>query len=280
MEKIFLGKTFIKAILESIELKEKMTSKILLRYLMRAAMSGIIVVFMYVTYMSIIENFKHIGNDEFNLYYLGKFIAAGFFSFALVAIYYTKSELLTSNMMITTIGKYYNKISFYTMFKIMGLCYIGNILGAVFISVLVSLSTIMTEDVVVYLGELISSKEGYIVEKNYVDLFVRSIMCNFYINLSMLMVYSGNIKSDTVKCLSIFFGVFTFAYLGLEHSVANTGLFILAGFYELFNPTVELINFGNASVNVLIALIGNFVGGGILIGLYYGYINDDRKFNK
>ena len=32
-----------------------------------------------------------------------------------------------------------------------------------------------------------------------------------------------------------------------------------------------------ATGNVVIALLGNYVGGGILIGFYYAYVNDDRK---
>ena len=29
--------------------------------------------------------------------------------------------------------------------------------------------------------------------------------------------------------------------------------------------------------NVALALIGNFIGGGLLIGVYYAYVNDDTR---
>ncbi len=69
-----------------------------------------------------------------------------------------------------------------------------------------------------------------------------------------------------------------FINLGFEHSVANTDLFIFAAFYQFFHPTVELgLNAMQASLNVVIALIGNFIGGGLMIGLYYAYMNDTSK---
>ena len=38
------------------------------------------------------------------------------------------------------------------------------------------------------------------------------------------------------------------------------------------------LDWGPALGNLAIALAGNFVGGGLLIGWYYAYANDDRKF--
>jgi formate/nitrite transporter FocA (FNT family) len=64
--------------------------------------------------------------------------------------------------------------------------------------------------------------------------------------------------------------VFLFAFLGLEHSVANTVLFTMIGLRSG-------IDIGLAAGNVGIALLGNYVGGGLLIGLYYAYLNDPRR---
>ena len=38
------------------------------------------------------------------------------------------------------------------------------------------------------------------------------------------------------------------------------------------------IDVGLAAGNVGIALLGNYVGGGLLIGLYYAYVNDDAAY--
>jgi formate/nitrite transporter FocA (FNT family) len=65
--------------------------------------------------------------------------------------------------------------------------------------------------------------------------------------------------------------VFIFAFLGLEHSVANSVLFTIVGLHEG-------IALGPALGNIGIALVGNFLGGGLLIGLYYAYVNDDTRW--
>ena len=65
--------------------------------------------------------------------------------------------------------------------------------------------------------------------------------------------------------------VFVFAYLSFEHSVANTVLFSIVGLRDG-------IDLGLASANVAIALVGNYIGGGLMIGWYYSYANDDRGF--
>ena len=105
------------------------------------------------------------------------------------------------------------------------------------------------------------------------DLFVRAILCNFMINLAMLLVYNGLIKDDLTKCLVMIVSVFIFAFVGFEHSVANTVVFTIVGLSGG-------IDVGLALGNVGIALLGNFVGGGLLIGLYYAYVNDDGKFRQ
>ena len=40
----------------------------------------------------------------------------------------------------------------------------------------------------------------------------------------------------------------------------------------------EGVDLGLAAGNLAIALAGNFIGGGLLIGLYYAYVNDDAKY--
>ncbi len=274
---VYLGQQFIETTLDNVEIKDQMTSQIVIKYLMRAAMAGAVVVFGYLVYFALSANFGTIhGADGSTFEPVGKMIAGFFFSGCLIAIYYTKSELLTSNMMMTTVGKYFGKITFGKMFKIMGLCLLGNLLGGIVIGMLVGASTIISpgmEEVMIHTLEI---KQGYVSEGHIIDLLIRALFCNFFINVSMLMVYSGNIKSDSGKVVAMMFGVFIFMYLGLEHSVANTVLFCTAFFFDLFHGTSHLI-LTDAIQNVFWVLIGNYIGGGLLIGAYYAFINDSRK---
>ena len=64
--------------------------------------------------------------------------------------------------------------------------------------------------------------------------------------------------------------MFIFAFMGFEHSVANSVLFTIVGFRDG-------IDVGLALGNVAIALLGNYVGGGLMIGWYYAHANDDSR---
>jgi formate/nitrite transporter FocA (FNT family) len=87
----------------------------------------------------------------------------------------------------------------------------------------------------------------------------------------MLMVYNGAVKEDIVKALVMIVSVFVFAYLGFEHSVANTVLFTIVG----VDHGIAILP---AIGNIIICLAGNWVGGGVLIGLYYAYLNDEARY--
>ena len=274
--KLFPGKTFISSILEMLEYKSEMTGATKRRYLMRAAMAGIIVGLFYVGHYTIDAGFESVGQSATNpegLLAIGKVLAAFFFGFALVFIYYSKSELLTSNMMIVSTGHYFRRISAFASARVLSLCYLGNFLGGLFIASLLALSTVINEPTMAIMEHSVDVKLAYVTEgaTGWLDLFVRAIFCNFFINLAMLMVYNGYIKDDITKSLVMIMSVFVFAYLGFEHSVANTVLFTIVGLQEG-------IAMASAVGNVILALLGNFVGGGILIGLYYAYLNDEEGY--
>lgn len=275
-QKLFPGKAFISSILEMLEYKSEMTGATKRRYLMRAAMAGIIVGLFYVGHYTIDAGFESVGRTSENpegLLPIGKMAASVFFGFALVFIYYSKSELLTSNMMITSIGHYFRRITYRASARVLTLCYIGNALGGLFVAVMLVGSSIISDPTMAIMEHSVDVKLSYITEGpgGWLDLFVRAVFCNFFINLAMLMVYNGYIKEDLMKAVVMIVSVFIFAFLGLEHSVANTVLFTIVGLQE----GIDIVA---ATANVIIALFGNFVGGGLLIGLYYAYLNDEARY--
>jgi formate/nitrite transporter FocA (FNT family) len=273
--KLFPGKYFISSILEMLEYKSEMTGLTKQRYLMRAAMAGVIVGLLYIgnyTIQSGLDSLK-IGTEGVTLLALGKLLGSTFFGFALVFIYFSKSELLTSNMMITTIGHYFKGITYRGTTRVLSLCYLGNFLGGLFVALLAGASTIINAPTMALMDHSVEVKLAFITDgpTGWLDLFVRAIFCNFFINLAMLMVYNGAVKEDIVKALVMIVSVFVFAYLGFEHSVANTVLFTIVG----VEHGIDLLP---AIGNVVICLVGNWVGGGVLIGLYYAYLNDEARY--
>ncbi|MCU0283464.1 MAG: formate/nitrite transporter family protein [Candidatus Nanopelagicales bacterium] len=275
-QKLFPGKLFISQVLDMLEYKSEMTGQTKRRYLMRAAMAGVIVGFFYVGNYTIQAGMDAIdlGAQE-DLLPIGRMLGSAFFGFALVFIYFSKSELLTSNMMIISIGHYFRRVSARASSRVLGLCYLGNFLGGLALAGMIALSSIISVEAMGLMEESVAHKLAYITDgpSGWVDLFVRAVFCNFFINLAMLMAYNGSIKEDLMKAIAMIAAVFVFAYLGFEHSVANTVLFSVVGLQE----GLDLLP---AAGNIAIALLGNFVGGGILIGVYYAYLNDEAGYMR
>ena len=219
----------------------------------------------YIVNYAIVGTFAELGAAG-----VGKFLGALAFGPALVFIYYTKSELLTSNMMVVVIGRYYKRITTWRGMRVLFMCFIGNFLGGLVFAVMYRFSTLVGGATGEQAVHSVQAKLAYMDSVSGVgDLFVRAILCNFMINLAMLLIYNGFIHDDWSKIVSMIVAVFVFAFLGFEHSVANTVLFTVVG----LTHGIDVLA---ASGNVAVALLGNFVGGGILIGAYYAYANDDR----
>lgn len=273
-QSLFPGKQFISTALEVLETKTTMSGGLARRYLQRAAMAGVLIGLLYATFYAVVAAFAGIEVGEgSSLRPVGRLVGAVVFGWALVFIYYSRSELLTSNMMIVSIGAYHRRTSWLRALRMLGLCYLGNLVGGLFIAVLLRYSTLIEGPALAEMSESVAHKLAYVTDgpAGWVDLLLRAVLCNFCINIAMLLVYNGLIKDDLTKCLVMITSVFIFAFLGLEHSVANTVLFSIVGLREG-------LDLAAAAGNVGIALVGNFLGGGLLIGLYYAYVNDDSQW--
>ncbi|GIG38409.1 formate/nitrite transporter family protein [Cellulomonas phragmiteti] len=270
---LFPGKQFISTVLESLETKTAMSGTLGRRYLMRAAMAGIIIGLLYAVHYAVVAAFDQVVLGGSSLYPLGRIVGALTFGWALVFIYYSRSELLTSNMMIVSIGAYHRRTTWGNALRLLGLCYLGNLVGGLLVAVFVRFSTLADGAVLDQMVASVDHKLAFVADgpTGWVDLLVRAVLCNFCINLAMLLVYNGLIKDDLTKSLVMIIAVFVFAFLGLEHSVANTVLFSIVGLREG-------IDVGLAAGNVALALVGNFLGGGLLIGWYYAFVNDDTRW--
>ncbi len=272
-DRLFPGKAFISTVLDALEAKTQMTGALAQIYLMRAAMAGMIIALFYATNFSLVAIFAEIKAGDVSLMHLGRVAGGLAFGWALVFIYYTKSELLTSNMMIVCIGAYYRATSWARGLRILALCLLGNFAGGLLMGLVMRFSNLTGGATGTQMALAVAHKLEYISSgpSGWVDLTLRAVMCNFMINLAMLLIYNGYIKEDITKALSMITAVFVFAYLSFEHSVANTVLFTIVGLRDG-------IDLGLALGNVGLALVGNFIGGGVMIGMYYAYANDDRRY--
>ena len=97
---------------------------------------------LYCLNFAVVAAFAAIPAGTSTLRTLGTLAGALTFGWALVFIYFSKSELLTSNMMIVSIGWYYRRTSWAQALRLLGLCLAGNALGSLFVAVLLRFSTI------------------------------------------------------------------------------------------------------------------------------------------
>ena len=268
--KLFPGRTFVSTVLDALDSKKKMTGELTGKYLQRAMMAGLFVGIFFTAYFVIVAAFSG-PTVPAGFPVIGRVLAALTFGWALVLIFYTNSELLTSNMMIVSIGAYHHRINWLRSLRILALCFAGNLAGGLIVAILLRFSTINGGAVMDQMIAAVNLKIGYLTAgpMGVADLFVRAILCNFCINIGMLMVYNGKLTNDFTKCVIMVVAVFIFAFLGFEHSVADSVLFMIVGLNGVGDPLLEV-----AAIAVI--LLGNFVGGGVLIGLNFAVMNDDQ----
>ena len=174
---LFPGKQFISTVLDALETKTAMSGGLARVYIMRAAMAGALIGVMYLAYFAVLAAFAGVGNGD--LVGIGRIVGALVFGFALVFIYYSKSELLTSNMMIVSIGAYYRRIKPSGALRVLVLCYGGNFIGGLVVALLVLGSTLGDGAVGDQMAAAVAHKVDYLSAGigGWSDLFVRAILC-------------------------------------------------------------------------------------------------------
>lgn len=260
--RIFFGREVMERIIDTIDVKRALHERFFVRYTLRAAMAGVIICLMYI----VVYQIKTDLGPDFNSG-LSKYLVSVSFSIALVFIYFTNSELLTSNFMYFTVGRYYDKVTWGDTFKIWGMCLLGNLLGILVVAVLVWSCDMLSVGVVDNLVHTVNDKT---VNSGVWLIFVKAMFANYFINISVIVAMQ--LTEYLAKTAVLMMGVSIFAYMGYEHVVANSALFAMA---LLERP--ESVNLWQVGKNFLFSLVGNYVGGGLAVGMFYAYLNDQRQ---
>ena len=263
-DKVFYGKAWIKHVVETIRTKDVLQSFYLKRYLLRATMAGFILGIITVFVLLIKAS---LGGDMASG--VTNLVSSIAFSFALVLILFTNSELLTSNFMYFTVGLYYRVISPMRVLKIFTLCFIGNMAGGLIYFTLTRLSDIMSPEMFIQLEVAIEHK---LYAAGFLAILIKGIFANFFINISL--VIAMQIDDILAKMFVMMFGVSIFAFMGYEHVVYNSVLFAGGLVYQS-----DLMSVIPTLINLLGAAFGNYIGGGLIIGLFYAYLNDHHQYN-
>ncbi len=258
---VFYGREVIAGILATISTKQALQTRFHLRYVLRAAMAGVICALMYLFAYQIKTE---LGQDiNVGLSHLSVAVA---FSFALPLIYFTNSELLTSNFMYFTVGLYYRKARLGKTAAVLTSCLFGNLLGILAIGLLAYSSGMLGPELTEGVVHTVQAKT---TGSGAWAIFVRAIFANYFINISVIIAMQ--VKESLAKMVVLSVGVIVFAFMGYEHVIANSALFIFA---LLADP--DAVDLAHMAKNFWVSLLGNYVGGGLVIGFFYAYLNDDR----
>jgi nitrite transporter NirC len=229
-----------------------------LRYMLRAVGAGMGLTLVVFVYWVLKQNLHDIS--------IGAVIASGFFGVGLVIIVFTNTELFTSNNMYLTVSSVERRTNWKQAALLWISCYFGNLAGAILLALLLvgagSLSQ-LPSDHVLFDGALEKARQAGGV------IFFKGILANWIVYLAVRVAL--RCKEEVAKILILILIVFIFVYLGFEHSIANMGTFSMA---ILGGGTLTV---GDALHNLLYSTAGNVVGGVLLVGLPFTYLNPRER---
>ncbi len=219
-------------------------------------------------------------------YGLGKAVAGLMFPTGLILVLIAGADLFTGNILIT-LAALQKKVTWSRAFTNWALVWIGNLLGALVVSGLVTLSGVFDWSSGLYGGVIVKNAIGKL-SYDWIALIASGILCNWLVCATVWMTYAA--KDVVGKVFTGFFGVFLFVCTGFEHSVANMG-YLFSGLFNKLNPMyleaahktvadTSVINIPNIFMNNLIPVtIGNILGGMIFIAFIYNFIflKEDKK---
>lgn len=229
------------------------------RYMVRSAFAG--------GFLTLTSLAGFAMGDVFNTLHptLGRFIFPFVFCWGLIYILFLNGELITSNMRYLTAGLYRQWIAPRKALKMVVLCTVGNIVGAYFVAWLASYtSALQVYDATGMAATMVGGK----LAKSGMEIIFAGTMANLLVNIAILSWLL--IENQAARMATVMSAIIMFVYLGFEHVVANFGSFALL----YFSPaTTAGFTFGNILRQWGLAYLGNYIGGGLLIGLVYAWLN-------
>jgi len=238
--------------------KFKVYKQSLLRYLARSMLASMFIGF------GVIVAFKT-GSFFYNEHSPMTYpMAALTFGSAIILISYGGGDLFTGNTFYYSYAALRKKLEWRTTAKLWVLSFAGNVLGAAVFALLIYTTGLFEE----------SSVNGFllsVVEKKMnapvMELFFRAILCNWLVCMAFFLPMF--MKTDGAKMFAMILFVFCFFISGYEHSIANLCTFAIA--LVLNHPGT--ISFGGVMHNLIPVTFGNLIGGGVLMGFMYYYVN-------
>ena len=190
------------------------------------------------------------------------------FCLGLVLVVAAGAELFTGNVLMV-VAWARGRITGAQVMRNWGLVLVGNLLGSVLLAVIVLYSGVLGLNkglVGTHALEVAGHKDGL----SFVTAFFSGVMCNLLVCLAVWLSYAGRTVADKIQ--AVIFPIMTFVACGFEHSVADMyfiplGLMLKAS--GVVATGVASVTFGSTVAHLIVVILGNVVGGGLLVGLLY-----------
>jgi len=194
------------------------------------------------------------------------------FSLGLLLVVVAGAELFTGNNLLAMAWAE-RKITTADVLKNWIVVCLANFIGACGLAALVFLSGYMGMNgggVAQQAVKIAAAK----VSMPLMEAFFRGILCNVLVCMAVWMAYAG--RSVTDKFIAIVLPISAFIAAGFEHSIANMYFIPLALLQQasapLALPGAELIDVWHMLRNLAAVILGNIVGGSVLVALVYHVI--------
>ncbi len=185
------------------------------------------------------------------------------FGVALTLVVFAGSELYTGHTMIMPIGWLCRKVGLGDVGKVMGLGWLGNLAGALFLALIFVAGGggALLSDGAPLLFKVASAK----MNAPAFELVMRGILCNWLVCLALWM--ANRTSSDSAKLIVIFWCLFAFIASGYEHSVANMTLFCIA----LLGAHPDTVSLAGMAHNLIWVTLGNTISGALFMATAYWF---------
>ena len=202
------------------------------------------------------------------------------FTLGLILVVLGGAELFTGNvLMVMAVAS--GRMGVMTLMRAWGIVFLGNIAGALAIALLVFLSGhhLLNDGETGRVAVAIAAAK---TELPFVRAFFLGVLCNALVCLAVYLCYGA--ASTTDKILAILLPIATFVAAGFEHSIANVYFFAQALLIDALTEGIVGASAATADLegiidNLVPVILGNVVGGGVLVGLVYWfvYVHSIRK---
>lgn len=178
------------------------------------------------------------------------------FGIGLVCICFLNAELFTGNCLTIMFPAFKKQVKLREIISPLFLCYIGNMIGICLIMALFMLSLEKGNEFHTYISSLTESKLTF----TSMPLLLRAILCNFVVCIASFT--SHKMEDGSVKVMVLMLLVATFVIAGLEHCIANWGLFTMNFITHGF-----AFDWSQFPIHMILSTAGNILGGSILLGI-------------